>query len=127
VRPRELTLGGAAGAASGDARTAAAPLERCRRLLFNRGACEALRLPLQAVVDSFLVFCDDPCYTSHAKAALDKGRSPLSEDCERAPDLISDQHKAQPPSTSRLRSAYMLSMISRSLWNNGSKRAERSP
>jgi hypothetical protein len=56
VRPQELTLGGAAGAASGDAGTAAAPLERCGRLLFDGGAREALRLPLWAVVDSFLVF-----------------------------------------------------------------------
>jgi hypothetical protein len=55
VRPQELTLGGAAGAASGYVGTAAAPLERRGRLLFDGGA-EALRLPLWAVVDSFLVF-----------------------------------------------------------------------
>jgi hypothetical protein len=35
--------------------------------------------------------------------------------------MISGQHKAEPPA--RLRSAYMLSIISCSLWNNGSKRA----
>jgi hypothetical protein len=34
---------------------------------------------------------------------------------------ISGQYKAEPPA--RLRSAYILSMISCSLWNNGSKRA----
>jgi hypothetical protein len=34
---------------------------------------------------------------------------------------ISGQHKAEPPA--RLRSAYMLSMLSRSLWNNESKGA----
>jgi hypothetical protein len=34
---------------------------------------------------------------------------------------ISGQHKAEPPA--RLRSAYMRSMISCALWNNGSKRA----
>jgi hypothetical protein len=56
VRPRELSLGGAAGAASGDAGTAAAPPERRGRLLFDGGACEAFRLPLWAVVDGFLVF-----------------------------------------------------------------------
>jgi hypothetical protein len=56
VRPRELSLSRAAGAASGDAGTAAALPERRGRLLFDRGAREALRLPLWAVVDGFFVF-----------------------------------------------------------------------
>ena len=56
ARPRELSFGRAAGAASGDAGTAAAPPERRGRLLFDGGARKALRLPLWAVEDGFLVF-----------------------------------------------------------------------
>ena len=56
VRPRELTLGGAAGAASGDTLTAAAPPARLLGLGFAEGALEALRLPAWAVLDALLVF-----------------------------------------------------------------------
>jgi hypothetical protein len=56
ARPRELSLAGAAGAASGDAATAARSPERRDRLLFDAGAREALRLVGGAFCIGFLVF-----------------------------------------------------------------------
>jgi hypothetical protein len=46
AQPQELTLGGGAGAASGDDGRAAAPLLPCFGLRFTGGAFRALRLPL---------------------------------------------------------------------------------
>jgi hypothetical protein len=56
LRPRELTLGGAAGAASGNARiTAAAPLDRFDLGLLEGGR-EAFRLVGGAFCIAFVVF-----------------------------------------------------------------------
>jgi hypothetical protein len=46
VRPRELTMGGAASAASGDAARAATPPNRFWRLFLGKDARKALRLPV---------------------------------------------------------------------------------
>jgi hypothetical protein len=54
-RPRLLSLGGAAGAASDDDATAAALPTRCWRLGFDKDAREALRLPVWVVGCNFLV------------------------------------------------------------------------
>jgi hypothetical protein len=56
VRPRELTLGGAADVASGDAAQAVATPSRFWRLLVDEDTCEALRLPTWDFCSSFLVF-----------------------------------------------------------------------
>lgn len=55
VRPRRLTLGGAAGAASGDAVRAAATRVRFLGLGLGEDAHEALRLPVWAFGCDFLV------------------------------------------------------------------------
>jgi hypothetical protein len=54
--PQELTFGGAAGAASGDAAQAALSLERCDRLDFGRAACKAFCLVGEAFCIAFVVF-----------------------------------------------------------------------
>jgi hypothetical protein len=56
ARPRELSFGGAAGAASGDAATAAQSPERRNRLDFDGAACEAFRLVGGAFCIAFVVF-----------------------------------------------------------------------
>jgi hypothetical protein len=55
VRPRELTLGRAAGAASSDSAWAATPPDRFWRLSLGENAREALRLPVWAAGSNFLV------------------------------------------------------------------------
>jgi hypothetical protein len=56
AQPQELTFGGAAGAAFGDA-AQAAPLPECyNRLDFDRAFCEAFRLVAEAFCIGFLVF-----------------------------------------------------------------------
>jgi hypothetical protein len=56
ARPRVLTFGGGAGAASGDAGQAATPHLACFGLRTAKGAFEALRLPLWVIVEACLVF-----------------------------------------------------------------------
>jgi hypothetical protein len=55
VRPRQLTLGGATGAASGDAGRAAATRVHFLGLGLGENAHEALRLPVWAFGCNFLV------------------------------------------------------------------------
>jgi hypothetical protein len=56
AQPQELTLGGGAGAASGDNGRAAAPPLAHFGLRFTGGAFKALRLPLWVILEACLVF-----------------------------------------------------------------------
>ena len=56
TRPRELSFGGAAGAASGDAATTTLSPERRGRLDIDAGAREAFRLVVGAFCIAFVVF-----------------------------------------------------------------------
>jgi hypothetical protein len=53
---REVTFGGAASAASGDAAQAALSLKHCNRLDFGRAACKAFCLVGGAFCIAFVVF-----------------------------------------------------------------------